>query len=158
MIELHENLFQVVTCNNIAQERCIVMHCISSDLAMGAGIAVAIEETFKVKEHWPSKLPERLKGWHREGYSVFVTGENKQIVCNLITKEKYWQKPTLETLEQALNDAKTTLDSLSEIGMNVPKKIVMPRIGCGLDKLNWNEVKPLIEQFFKDYEITVCYI
>lgn len=158
MTELKEDLFKQYEFLKLAEEECIIVHCISSDKAMGAGIALPMQNKFKLRENWPSKLPERLKGWAGEGYSVFVTGEEKQIVCNLITKEHYYDKPTLETFKQALNDAKYTLDELSQIGFNVPNKILMPKIGCGLDRLNWNDVKPLIELFFKGYDITVCYL
>ena len=38
--------------------------------------------------------------------------------------------------------------------------IAMPRIGCGLDRLKWPQVKSLIEEEFTDVEnldIIVCY-
>ena len=37
-------------------------------------------------------------------------------------------------------------------------KVAMPRIGCGLDRLNWDDVRPMIEEIFKDMdiEILVC--
>lgn len=37
-------------------------------------------------------------------------------------------------------------------------KIAMPKIGCGLDKQNWSDIKPLIEKVFgdTDIEIVVC--
>ena len=38
------------------------------------------------------------------------------------------------------------------------KKLAMPRIGCGLDRQNWTDVKALIEKVFADtdIEIMVC--
>ena len=40
------------------------------------------------------------------------------------------------------------------------KKLAMPIIGCGLDKLEWSKVKDLIIQVFKnmDIEILICYL
>ena len=38
--------------------------------------------------------------------------------------------------------------------------IAMPRIGCGLDRLKWSQVRSLIEEEFKEVEnldIIVCY-
>ena len=37
-------------------------------------------------------------------------------------------------------------------------KVAMPRIGCGLDRQDWTEVKKLIEEVFDDadIEILVC--
>lgn len=39
-----------------------------------------------------------------------------------------------------------------------PVKLAMPRIGCGLDKLEWSKVKAIIEEVFADtdVEILVC--
>ena len=39
-------------------------------------------------------------------------------------------------------------------------KLAMPKIGCGLDKLKWNNVRCIIKDIFKDLdiEIKICYI
>ena len=39
--------------------------------------------------------------------------------------------------------------------VNKVKKISMPKIGCGLDKLNWEIVKKLIVKLFKDIDVIV---
>jgi hypothetical protein len=57
-------------------------------------------------------------------------------------------------LRQALEDARNIIN-LFETRI---KKIVMPRIGCGLDKLDWNKVKPMVEEILADFEVVVCYI
>lgn len=31
----------------------------------------------------------------------------------------------------------------------------MPRIGCGLDKLEWNKVKEMIKEIFEDTDIVI---
>ena len=38
------------------------------------------------------------------------------------------------------------------------KKIAMPKIGCGLDRLNWNIVRSIIKEVFEDtdIEILIC--
>ncbi len=40
------------------------------------------------------------------------------------------------------------------------RKIVMPRIGCGLDKLKWSNVRYIIIEMFAEtnMEIMVCYL
>lgn len=81
-----------------------------------------------------------------------------QLIGNLITKENYWDKPTYTTLWEALNDAAQTLKELSLNGFNVPNKIVMPKIGCGLDKLDWGKVKRMIEIVFDSYNVIVCFL
>ena len=43
---------------------------------------------------------------------------------------------------------------------NGVKKLAIPRLGCGLDKLNWSAVSKLIEDIFSEsgIEITVYYL
>ena len=120
-------------------------HCISTDFALGAGVAKQIDAAFnmrnKLKSRW--SMPNQFK------WPCCLTVGN---VFNLVTKEKYWHKPTLETLEAALKDMRAYA-----INMQVTR-IAMPRIGCGLDKLSWKDVKPMIEEIFQDtdIEIMIC--
>lgn len=120
----------------------VYAHCVSSDFALGAGIARIFKSKFNL-------TPERLSlGLIDDSLSVV------DVVCNLITKKKYWHKPTLASLERALISLKTYCVE-KEI-----KAIIMPRIGCGLDRLSWPEVRLIIDSVFKetDIEITVFYL
>ena len=72
----------------------------------------------------------------------------RRLNINLITKERYWQKPTYDTLQAALNAAKSQLPPDC-------KKIAMPIIGCGLDRLQWNKVSEIIKDVFKDTDIDI---
>jgi hypothetical protein len=121
-------------------------HCISSDLGMGKGIVVEFNKRYDMK----NKLLKRgTFNWFGVGYCI-----REGRVINLITKEKYWNKPTYKTLEDSLLRMKQEM-IISDIN-----KVAMPLIGCGLDKLEWNKVKSIIENIFKDtdYEILVCKI
>jgi hypothetical protein len=73
-------------------------------------------------------------------------------VFNLITKRNYWNKPTYDTLINSLLYMKILVIN------NHIKKIAMPIIGCGLDKLQWNKVSQIIQATFEDLdiEILVC--
>ena len=66
-----------------------------------------------------------------------------------MTKDKYWHKPTLNSLLSALYDMKELCKK------NNITKLAMPRIGCGLDRLNWSEVKQQIIYCFQDTEIEI---
>ena len=51
------------------------------------------------------------------------------------------------------------LEKMKQICLkNNIKKIAMPVIGCGLDRLNWNDVSEQIKNVFADtnVEILVC--
>lgn len=117
-------------------------HCVSADFALGAGIAVAFAKNFDMKN--------KLKAQDRNKVGDAVLIESNGIkVFNLITKEKYFQKPTMNTLNNTLKNMK---EQIVEQGIN---EISMPAIGCGLDKLNFNLVKRSIEVIFKDLDITI---
>lgn len=121
-------------------------HCISADFALGAGIAKKFAELgvkdYLIKYYAPCE-------WNGKGECLFsaATGWGE---FNLITKEKFWHKPTLLTLKQSLLSLKEHL-----IGGD---KIAMPKIGCGLDRLNWQDVEQIIKEVFADtdVEILVC--
>lgn len=127
---------------------CYYAHCISRDYALGAGIAMEFDKRYdmrnrllKLAEEKPETLDEKC-----------IEVEN---VFNLITKEKYWQKPSYNSLEESLLEMKEKISKNKNI-----KKLVMPKIGCGLDRLSWDKVEPMVQEIFKnlDIEIVVCYL
>ena len=69
-----------------------------------------------------------------------------------MTKERSFHKPTIITIRLALEKMKRIC-----LEHNI-KKIAMPVIGCGLDRLNWNNVSEQIKGVFTDtdVEILVC--
>jgi hypothetical protein len=120
-------------------------HCISADFGMGKGIVVEFNKRFDIK----NKLQTNVNDYHHYRYGGMALIEGR--VINLITKERYWQKPTYETLRDALNIARIRLPLDC-------KKIAMPVIGCGLDRLEWSKVSDIIKDVFSDtdIEILVC--
>ena len=72
--------------------------------------------------------------------AVLKIGPN--FVYNLITKRRFWQKPTYETLRQSLESMK------DHVVRNNTRELSMPRIGCGLDRLEWSKVKTVIRKVF----------
>lgn len=133
------NLFTKEILHNYA-----LCHCISSDFALGKGIAWQFAK-MGVKKSLCEQYP---KNWQGRGYCLFTEIDGVTI-ANLVTKERYFHKPTLETLHQALEDL---LGQALDKGLD---KIAMPRIGCGLDKLHWEDVRTLIMKIFNDTEIEI---
>lgn len=123
-------------------------HCISGDYALGAGIAVAFNDNYnmKYKLHRDYAIPEGEK-FANVGRALLVDN-----VFNLVTKQRCFHKPTYESLYYTLEDMKEQCEEL-----NV-EKLAMPLIGCGLDKLQWDKVKEIIEEVFSDtdIEILIC--
>jgi len=136
--EVQKDLFKV----NL--EKYAPVHCIASDCRMGAGIAVPMKQRFLLKD-----LISFSKEQRKHPTCIYYNG-----VYNLITKEFSNDKPTLENLVTSLELMKNHVD---EYGF---KYLVMPKIGCGLDGLNWKEVSFKLQQLFMltDVEILVCYL
>jgi len=121
-------------------------HCISSDFAMGAGIAKLFANK-GVKKYLQTNYNYN---WDGKGYALFAPINGFLGVYNLVTKHRYFMKPTYDTMRNALMDMKSQLPNEC--------KLAMPYIGAGLDKLNWDKVKAIILDVFSDTNvmITVC--
>jgi len=125
-------------------------HCISSDCRMGAGIALDFHKTFpSMKQNLLNKVEPSHVGKCLE---YKIPNEN-MFVFNLITKRVFRDKPSYRSLENSLVDMKQQM-----IKRNVTN-LVIPRIGSGLDRLNWFKVKRIIQKLFKEekFNIVVCY-
>ena len=116
-------------------------HCISADFALGAGIAKIFN----------SKYDMRLKLFNNYTNYVYRGGDALLVdrTFNLVTKAKCFQKPTYESLTEALEMLKDKMSSL-EI-----TKLAIPMIGCGLDRLQWSRVKNIIEHVFVDTDVNI---
>lgn len=130
------------------------LHCISSDFVLGGGIALQYNKR-GVKQKLLDTYPKHV--WNGHGYCLPTFSKN-HVVCNLVTKEYVYHKPTYKTLHEALTDAKIWAEQAYKSGRIPAKKLVMPLIGCGLDGLNWETVEPMIKEVFTDtdFDILVC--
>jgi O-acetyl-ADP-ribose deacetylase (regulator of RNase III) len=134
--EQRQDLFAV----NYRDEYCLC-HCVSEDLAMGKGIAVLFRDKFGGFEELRKQVP-RMGG-------VCSLPSGSMRIYYLITKPKYWNKPTYETLHASLV---TMRNDMKQGGLS---KIAMPRIGCGLDGLHWDRVKTMVSEVFTESGIDV---
>lgn len=136
--EINGDLFE-------SDEKYTLVHCISADCAMGAGIA----KTFDDRMPKMKKLLKRtIRENNMQGYfAILYQGERN--VINLITKERYWHKPTYSSLKVSLLNAKKIA-----IRNNI-KYLAMPVIGCGLDRLQWSKVSVIIKEVFADTDIEI---
>ena len=74
----------------------------------------------------------------------------KRYIYNLVTKERYCDKPNLSTLSKTLEAMK------SHASMNGVSTIAIPKLGCGLDQMNWQIVKLLRDIFaYADVQLVV---
>ena len=66
-----------------------------------------------------------------------------------ITKPRYFHKPTYETLRSSLLAMKDHCQA------NCVRELCMPRIGCGLDRLQWDKVSGMIMEIFNELDISI---
>ena len=110
-------------------------HCISDDFQLDKGIASDFQKRFKMDRKLKKLYPI---GLCKSG--CILIEEDK--VFNLVTKKVYWKKPSYVSLEVALLEMRDIL-----LQKNI-KLVAMPKIGCGLDRLQWGYVKEIIEEVF----------
>jgi hypothetical protein len=117
---------------------------------MGKGIVIEFNKRFNMKQKLQSKYLDYVNEWHKEKYNGDCILEER--VLNLITKERYFHKPTYDSLYNSL------LTCRSICLEKCIRKIAMPIIGCGLDRLEWSKVSEIIKSIFgsTDIEILVC--
>ncbi|KAM4698916.1 ADP-ribose glycohydrolase OARD1 isoform 2-T2 [Discoglossus pictus] len=121
-------------------------HCISADCRMGAGIALEFRNKFG--------RVEELKSQNKKKGEVSILEDNGRYIYYLVTKERARHKPTE-------NDLKKSLEAMKQHALSVNvTSLSIPRIGCGLDRLQWERVSSILEEVFKDTNIkfTVYYL
>ena len=112
-------------------------HCISSDFKMSAGIARSFERKI------PYKFPESTNS------PLFVQQIEDRFFYHLVTKKRFFQKPTYDSLQQSL-EAMTNNANKYKV-----TQISMPKAGCGLDRLEWYKVERLIKEICAQSNLTI---
>ena len=130
-----------------------IAHCISADFAFRAGIAKEIDRRFNTREELRKKYPNFYRKWVStdplaNNGTCLLAGR----ILNLVTKDKCYEKLTYRNLCHAL------AMMLAYCKTYNIKKVAMPLIGCGLDRLQWDRVSAMIKEIFadEDIEIFVC--
>ena len=157
----------------------ILCHCISADFALGAGIAKQFDERFNLRKKLKDissedKDSDERFEWNNAGSVIMVIAEdllkpyeNQRIIANLVTKKFCYQKPTYKSLRESLDSLNTFIDALIKMrkfrAFNTNTKpeslkLAMPRIGCGIDRLDYDNAQEIIKDVFHDtdVEILIC--
>lgn len=118
-----------------AQDLSALAHGCNTAGAMGKGIAL------EFKRRFPAMYPEyrkRCKAGQYQLGDVFVW-EGEPVVFNLATQRFPGSRADLNAIETAL----TQMVEIAET-MNI-EQIGLPKIGAGLGKLDWGQVRDVIE-------------
>ena len=116
-------------------------HCISEDCQMGKGIAVRFKTLFGGQSEI---IQQRVK---TGGLAVLLRGN--RFVFYLVTKKRYYNLPTYENLERSLVCLREFCIKHGVVN------IAMPKIGCGLDKLQWEKVYTILRRVFNETDIKI---
>lgn len=126
-LEIEGDLFR-------APKEYALAHCVGEDLRMGAGIAYV----FRTKFGCLAKLEAQNA---KTGDIAVLCAENR-LIYYLVTKKYSNQIPKYADLLRSLIKMRKHM-----INHNI-KKLAIPRIGCGLDRLKWDAVRDLLERVF----------
>lgn len=144
MVKINEIQGDLFTDKNGGKDN--LAHCVSKDLRMGKGIATIFKDRFGQIDH--------LKHQNKNPGEVAHLQIGDRFIFYLITKERYFEKPEY-------TDLYLSLVALKDLCVaNKLKSVSMPKLGCGLDKLEWNMVKMYMETIFKNVniELNVYYL
>ncbi|CAH1738137.1 uncharacterized protein LOC114121472 isoform X1 [Aphis gossypii] len=116
-------------------------HCVAQDMRMSAGIAIHFKQVF-------GRVGELMDQRPDVGTVAYLQ-QNDRYIYYLITKERSNKKPTYDSITAAIKKLRDF------IVKHDVKKLAIPRIGCGLDGLNWSRVRGIIENEFQNIGCTI---
>lgn len=117
--------------------------------AMGKGIAVAF------KEKYPKMYLEykrRCKSGEFAPGDIYVYQYGEGYVFNLGTQVSWTTGATLLAVEQSFEKM------LAYAVAHGIRQIALPRLGAGLGRLDWNEVKDVMRRIARSYEQVELYV
>lgn len=140
-------MFEYKTGDLLAEDAEAYVNAVNCVGVMGGGIALqfknAYPDNFNAYEN-ACKLGEVRPG----RMFVFETGNSTspRYIVNFPTKN-HWRDPSrMEDIDAGLNDLKEVVRNKGI------KSIAMPALGCGFGGLDWDDVRPRIEEAFSDFK------
>ena len=130
--------------NSIIQQRNSIGYCISADAKMSKVFADFLSHKI------PGLRPTCKKAKLLMGQVFpFWDSTGRRYIYNLVTKQRFLDKPGLSTLL-------TTLETMkSHAAIHGVSTIAIPKIGCGRDQKNWQEFVKLLRDVFACSDIHV---
>jgi O-acetyl-ADP-ribose deacetylase (regulator of RNase III) len=128
-------------------EKGIVAHGVNAQFVMGSGVALAI------RNKWPMVYEKYM--WHKDrkgvmvkeilGKVLFVRISDALMIANCFTQKYYGNKPN--TRYASPSAVRTALETCVRECNSRMLDLYMPRIGCGLGGLKWDDdVQPIVEK------------
>jgi O-acetyl-ADP-ribose deacetylase (regulator of RNase III) len=134
VIEIEGDVFKTTTDAALA-------HCVSADLAMNGGIALLFKEKF-------GRI-EILKKLNPQVGKCYYLNVEWRMVFYLVTKQAVHHNVTYSSLESSLVDMRRLITKYEV------KAVAIPRIGCGLDQLEWTRVNMILNKTFHNSAVKI---
>ena len=141
-----DDFLQIIygTEDSILQQPNSIGHCISADARMSKGFADFLSHRIPGLRSTCRKaklfMGQVFPFWDSTG---------KRYIYNLVTKERYCYKPNLSTLSKTLEAMKIHAST------NGVSTLAIPKLGCGLDQMNWQEVVKLLRDIFAYADVQI---
>ena len=123
-----------------------IAHCVSSDLAMRKGLASTIACCYPALQQMRFYSPKCIPPGTLVAY---YDASRNRFVYNLVTKRRFFHKPTYDTFQLSLLALKQHI-----LRHNI-KEISVPRLGSGYDRLHWPTVLALLYQVFSNINVAI---
>ena len=130
LIDTHEDIFL---------ENVNLVHCISEDKMLTKGFARQMDLKFQSKDFLINK----------NGNVIVQHIPGNKTLFHLTTKSKHYEKPSLNRIKQCLNELKEYC-----VENNITE-LHMPKIGSGLDKLNFESIRKIILEIFEKTNVRI---
>lgn len=169
---------------DVDESKWILGHCVSSDFVLGAGIAVEFVNRFNAREGLQKGYPDYnfdKDGPKTLMLMPSIVSSRRYMIANIVSKDRVYEKPTYENLKTALYDLKNEIAELKEDADKLESEVLgalfsrmfskvdatcrfmgsywthlaIPKIGCGIDGLEWSKVQDILIEVFGDTDMTI---
>lgn len=150
MIKIHNgDLFKYI---NTVGGDILIPHIVNNILKWGAGFVLPLQRRFPcARDAFLANTAPKL------GSVQFVSSDNI-VVANMYAQVGIRSRSNLHPIDYDLVE-NCLYEVASYIKYNKSErdfKIVTPMFGCGLAGGDWNTIKQYIEQYWADFDVTVC--
>ena len=132
-------MLELIEKGNIFNSSCeFLVNPVNCVGVMGKGLAL------EFKNKYPLNFEIYKKACDNASFNIgnlLIVYENNKFIVNFPTKKHWRNKSDLEFIKIGLEELKVAIKDF-----NI-KSIALPKLGCGLGGLDWNEVFDLIKDF-----------
>ena len=119
-------------------------HCISADARRSKGFADFLSHRIPGLK----STCRRARLFMGQVYP-FWDSTGKRYIYNFVTKERFYDKPNLSALSKTLEATRIHAST------NGRCTVAIPKLGCGLDQMNWQEVVKLLRDIFVSADVQI---